>query len=263
MNNNTTITLPAYRETLAALDRAQAIEAEAIAATKSARNEYADNSSAARDFITKNHTAWNTDEEREAALRPFHAERDRLLKKIKEFEDRERAAAVNAELHRQNSRAAFIAEAKTATAATLEKYAGKRIGEKTREKINNELSTLFGCRAYFSSSMHYVTFCNSLFGSDYLEFRRNRAGDHYSQFTGTDGKLEKIDTAELYTYSHTTYTPNIEETAAELFTAAAAVAEATAALEKAKSAYNAIADGRFVHLYHDNTVFTTFFGRRL
>lgn len=85
-------------------------------------------------------------------------EAERLTNAISEAEEEESRANKIAAILNDNARAAFTAENLPAIIEVINKYTGKKIGEKTREKIRAEIETATGCGFWFASDFGSITF---------------------------------------------------------------------------------------------------------
>lgn len=85
-------------------------------------------------------------------------EAERLTNAISEAEAEESRAHKIAAILNDNARAAFTAENLPAIIEVINKYTGKKIGEKTREKIRAEIETATGCGFWFASDFRSITF---------------------------------------------------------------------------------------------------------
>lgn len=108
----------------------------------------------------------------------------------------------------------LIQETKPVLQKVFDKYIGKRIGEKTRQKIENEfkeygLSVYWHCIYYGSSSM--------IFSVDYIE-NNSLSYELYLQegIYDEDGKLEHLNFDDMCCYKVNEYVENIEERMEEL-----------------------------------------------
>lgn len=74
---------------------------------------------------------------------------ERSLPEIAEKSERAAMLRVTNKILRDNARWAFVDEIMPAIIATVEKYAGKAYGPKTKEAIKEEMKTRIGCAVYF------------------------------------------------------------------------------------------------------------------
>ena len=175
----------------------------------------------------------------------------------KEEKEEARAALENAEaalseykiyfaIIEENARAAWLSVNLPKICAVLNKYAGRKIGEKTTAKIRDELTAAIGCRAGLllarESYNRDNVFINAPYWSEWLELRR-----HYPNcdFRDADGKLIKLAPSDFTISAEFCANPNAKKR--EILTAHAALMDARAALESAISAYNMAAGRVFEH----------------
>lgn len=163
----------------------------------------------------------------------------------------DRAAAALA-IAAENVRAAWIAEYLPKICEVLNRYEGKKIGDKTKEKISDELYTATGCRVR-------VVFPE--YGSDYLSVYGEdifpRGLEIYRQYSPEDskardfrdegGKLKHFDPEQLCGCSFD-YIADPAAKLAELEKKLEAVKAARAALAAAIDEYNAASGSAFENL---------------
>ena len=151
----------------------------------------------------------------------------------------------------ENVRAAWIAEYLPKVCEVLNRYEGKKIGDKTKEKISDELYTATGCRVrvvFPEYGSDYI----SVYGDDFprgLEIYRqyspedNKARD----FRDGSGKLKHFDPEQLCGCSFD-YIADPAAKLAELEKKLEAVKAARAALAAAIDEYNAASGSAFENL---------------
>ena len=119
-------------------------------------------------------------------------EAERLTNAISEAEAEETRTNKIAAILNDNARAAFTAENLPAIIEVINKYTGKKIGEKTREKIRAEIETATGCGFWFASDFGSITFYDKTRGNWrayevtlYISYsKRDQLFDENGKFTG-------------------------------------------------------------------------------
>ena len=175
----------------------------------------------------------------------------------KEEKEEARAALENAEaalsdykiytaIIEENARAAWLSVNLPKICAVLNKYAGRKIGEKTRDKIGEELTAAIGCRAGVSLAHECYdrdhVYINAPYWSQWLELHKQYPAD---KFRDADGKLLKFAPDDFTLKADFCTNPNAKMR--EILAAHAALMDARAALESALSAYNMAAGRVFEH----------------
>ena len=205
------------------------------------------------------------------AARTYSDARDALHEAIKHGTDAEKAAAsdaaeaaakesehtaIIAAIATENARAAWAAEYLPKICDVLNKYEGKKIGDKTREKIYNAIfEATDSTRAsviFPEYGSDYIHINHSLFPHGLDIYRGYSADDPKPRdFRDESGKLKHFNPAALDGCKFD-YTADPEAKRAELGEKLAAIKAARAALEAAISDYNNTAGTAFERLWaHD------------
>lgn len=119
-----------YNEILKDIEKAQ----KAYKAAQEKENEITNKIYDAPDFITKKE------------IRKEHAD------ELKKIEQKRIDLNITIKMLRNNAKRALFVETVPVIIATLEKYKNKPYGEKTRDKISDEIKTATGCRCYIKNS---------------------------------------------------------------------------------------------------------------
>lgn len=203
-----------------------------------------------------------------AAARTYSDARDALHEAIKHGTDAEKAAAsdaaeaaakeseratIIAAITTENARAAWAAEYLPKICNVLNKYEGKKIGDKTREKIYNEIfeatDSTRACVIFPEYGSDYIHINHSLFPHGLDIYRGYSTDDPKPRdFRDESGKLKHFDPAALDGCKFD-YTADPEAKRAELVDKLAEIKAARAALEAAISDYNNAAGTAFESLY--------------
>lgn len=223
-------TIPTTAEAIAAMEKAEI-------AHKAAASEYSEARDTLHDAI-KN----GTDAEKAAA-------RDAAEKAATESDYTAIIAAITAE----NARAAWAAEYLPKICDVLNRYEGKKIGDKTREKIYDEIFAATDhtrARVIFPEyGSDYISISHSLFPHG-LDIYKGFSPDDPKprDFRDENGKLKHFNPAALDGCKFE-YTADPAAKIAELKNKLAAVKAAKAALESAISDYNNTTGTAFEGLY--------------
>lgn len=148
---------------------------------------------------------------------------------------------------RDNARRAYAADVLPAVLAILKKYDGKAYGEKTRDKMRDELKAAKSCafhisREYYRDELHLVpldekgyslTFCN------YSDFEFSTSWTDGSPRLLNDNKINgKITPDELRLQNCGEYVENVPERVKQIKSAYAAALAAESAARQAATEYN-------------------------
>lgn len=168
-----------------------------------------------------------------------------------------------------NARRAFFAEVMPGIIEVFSKYDGKAYGEKTREKIHNEIKTRFNCGCYISASYYSQTLniysLNSDGFTDWngIEIELNAAYDAEARETKNPLVNNKINLKNLEVMRLANcpeYVENIPARVAEIRAARNAAEEAWKQYEKAQAEYNKLTPSKMDHIYVTPPRLTWYFG---
>lgn len=188
---------------------------------------------------------------------------DRIADKEKAYADRQAAYAVNEEkamvrtiiLH--NAKCAFIAEYMQPILDIYNKYAGKRIGDKTREKIRdavNELLKDVQARAYIDVDGLSYYVLNTNWERLYFKYEN---GKKYT-FYDIDGRMNKLEMS-MFSDMEMTYIEDIEKYIVAKTKQAARIKELSIELENVRKEYtNNLCDGFSTLDYGKTNTYFTF-----
>lgn len=202
----------------------------------------------ARDAFYKEMTAVERLMARKAGAADF-LKRDAETKQAEEDErHRNEVARVKIAILSENAKRAFFAENIGKICEIWNKYAGKQHGEKTAEKIREELKTATGARVFIFR--HY----NETQINIYLQFQNGCAllppsetelNAYIKGSTPTDdgNKIKHIDGSAARLYYCDEYVEDVDGHTAAFFTAREALKEAEKKATEARSAYNSLTRG--------------------
>lgn len=147
---------------------------------------------------------------------------------------------------RHNAKVALFNEVVPVALKILEKYKGKPYGEKTRQKICDEVKAATGCRFYLAGNKISI----------YGDTDDITCGTNYETSFLIDNKIQIIDFAEIgLWYEKNEYVEDIPKRIAELKAAYTAAYEIQNELEKACSKYNTLAVGDISGICYDRRIY--------
>jgi hypothetical protein len=161
---------------------------------------------------------------------------------------------ITIKLLKNNARVALFNELKPVIAESFNKYAGKPYGEKTRDKISDEIKTRTGCRCYI-----YAEYLNSqrieiYTGNNDYNITLGYPGNSDLKFLN-DNKIQEIapDQLQIY-YIKRDYFDNIPATIKEMKKAYKKAVEKQKELEILCSAFNVYAVNGIEPIYKDKYI---------
>lgn len=161
---------------------------------------------------------------------------------------------------KNNAKIALFNEVLPVALEVLAKYSGKPYGEKTRQKISDEIKEKTNCRFYIGSrygSDSFEVYPVDTFGNDYNISCGTDYTDGSKKPLLIDNKIQLVtfDEIGLY-YIAREYVADIPQRVEAI---KAAHAEAVAKQEELKAAcsrFNALAVGDINHIYYDKHIYT-------
>lgn len=161
---------------------------------------------------------------------------------------------ITIKLLKNNARVALFNELKPVIAESFNKYAGKPYGEKTRDKISDEIKTRTGCRCYI-----YAEYLNSqrieiYTGNNDYNITLGYPGNSDLKFLN-DNKIQEIapDQLQIY-YIKRDYFDNIPATIKEMKKAYKKAVEKQKELEILCGAFNVYAVDGIEPIYKDKYI---------
>lgn len=160
---------------------------------------------------------------------------------------------------KSNARVALFHEVLPVALEILAKYRGKPYGEKTRQKISDEVFARTNCSFYIGSrygSHSFEVYPRDVFGNDY----NISCGTEYTNGNKkpllVDNKIQLVtfDEIELY-YISREYVENVPQRVEELKAIYEEAVAKQKELEAICSRYNTLAVGDLVHIYHDQRIY--------
>ena len=161
---------------------------------------------------------------------------------------------------KNNAKIALFNEVLPVALEILAKYSGKPYGEKTRQKISDEVKAATNCRFYIGSSYgshSFEVYPADGFGNDY----NISCGTEYTNGNKkpllVDNKIQLVSFEEIALYYISR--DYVEDIPQRVEAIKAAHAEAVAKQEELKAAcsrFNALAVGDISHIYYDKHIYT-------
>ena len=160
---------------------------------------------------------------------------------------------------RNNAKVALFNEVLPVALNILSKYAGKPYGDKTREKISNEIKEKTSCRFYISSrwdSHSYEIYPVDVFGNDYNISCGTEYTDGSRKQLLIDNKIQLVTFEEIALYYISReYVENIPGRVEELKRLYAEAVAKQKELETICNNYNGLAVGDIEHIYSDRRIY--------
>lgn len=161
---------------------------------------------------------------------------------------------------KSNARIALFNEVLPIALEILAKYAGKPYGEKTKQKISDEVKAAANCRFYINAlwdSYSYDIYPVDGSGNDYNITCGTKYTDGSRRHLLVDNKIQPVsfDEIELY-YISREYVADLPQRVADLKAAYADVLEKQEEVEAAYNRFNTLAVSDIKHIYSDKHIYT-------
>lgn len=106
---------------------------------------------------------------------------------------------ITIKLLKNNARVALFHEITPVIAEVLSKYGGKPYGEKTRDKISEEINSRTGCRCYITAEYYHSQQLNIYTGSNDFNISIGYPGNSELKFL-IDNKIQAVEPEQLQLY---------------------------------------------------------------
>ena len=147
--------------------------------------------------------------ERHEYMMEHKAEKEESLAKVAVLEDKTETLKLTLPILKNNLKQVLFAEVTPIILETLQKYKGKPLGEKTREKIRNELLEKTGCSVYISNSKIDV-YARSTNGHSECDFTiYTKYIDGVERKFLIDNKVQSVTMEEIELYGKYDYVEDI------------------------------------------------------
>lgn len=191
----------------------------------------------------------------------IHAEPDLLAKLAKkkasendltQCVERARDLKISVALLKNNAKLALFAEVMPVALEVLAKYKGKPYGEKTREKISEEVKARTGCRFYIYTryrEAEYSIYPADVYSNDYNITVGAKYDNGNQKALLTDNRIQLVNMDDLQIfYINKQYVEDIPATVQKIREAYDAARAAQEALETACSEFNKLSVDGLPHL---------------
>lgn len=160
---------------------------------------------------------------------------------------------------KNNAKIALFNEVLPVALEVLKKYSGKPYGDKTRQKISDEVQQKTNCRFYIGSrwgSHSFEIYPVDGFGNDYNISCGTEYTDGNKKPLLIDNKIQLVafDEIALY-YIAREYVENVPKRVEELKAIYKEAVAKQKELEMVCSRYNSLAVGDLAHIYHDKRIY--------
>ena len=192
-------------------------------------------------------------------LRERHEARKVVENDMLKASEEKKNLQITLKILKSNAKIALFNEVLPVALEVLKKYSGKPYGEKTKQKISDEVKAATNCRFYINSSWNsysYDIYPVDGFGNDYNITCGTEYTDGSRKPLVVDNKIQVVtfDEIKLY-YISREYVENVPERVEAI---KAAYAEAVAKQEELQAAcdrFNALAVGDIKHLCYDKHIY--------
>lgn len=182
-----------------------------------------------------------------------------LEKEMNENSENIKNLKITMEILKNNAKVALFNDVLPVALEILKKYNGKPYGEKTREKIAEEVKAATNCRFYISSrwgSHSFDVYPANSFGNDYNISCGTEYKDGNKKPLLIDNKIQFVTFEEIELYYITReYVEDIPGRVEELKAVYIEAVEKQKELEAICSRYNSLAVGDLAHIHHDKRIY--------
>nr|DAI42754.1 MAG TPA: hypothetical protein [Caudoviricetes sp.] len=192
-------------------------------------------------------------------LRERHEARKAVENEMLENSERKKDLTLTRKILTNNAKIALFNEVLPVALEILKKYSGKPYGEKTREKIAEEIKAATNCRFYIGSrydSHYFDVYPVDVFGNDYNIScgTKYTSGDRKPLLINNKIQLVTFDEIELY-YISCVYVENIAHRIKELKAVYKEAVAKQKELEHICSRFNALVVGDIPYIYSNKTLY--------
>lgn len=192
-------------------------------------------------------------------LRERHQARKAVEGEIVENQQHKKDLELTRKILKNNAKVALFNDVLPEALEILKKYSGKPYGEKTQEKIAEEVKVATNCRFYIDSrygSQSFEVYPGDAFGNDYNISCGTKYTDGNRKPLLIDNKIQLItfDEIELY-YISPDYVEDIPHRVEELKQLYKEAVTKQKELETICSCFNTLAVGDIPHIYKDKNIY--------
>lgn len=192
-------------------------------------------------------------------LRERHEARKAVENEMLENNEHKKDLVLTRKILTNNAKIALFNEVLPVALEILKKYSGKPYGEKTREKIAEEIKAATNCRFYINSrydSHYFDVYPVDVFGNDYnISCGTKYAnGDKKPLLVNNKIQLVAFDDLELY-YISNEYVEDVPRRVKELKAVYKEAVAKQKELEHICNRFNALAVGDIPYIYSNKTLY--------
>lgn len=192
-------------------------------------------------------------------IREHHEARKAVEGEIMENSEHKKDLQITIKILKNNAKVALFNDVLPVALEILKKYSGKPYGEKTREKISDEVKAATNCRFYIGSrygSHSFEIYPVNAFGNDYNISCGTEYANGNKKPLLIDNKIQLVtfDEIELY-YISREYVEDIPHRVEELKTIYAEAVAKQKELDAICSKYNSLAVGDIQSIYKDEPIY--------
>lgn len=164
-----------------------------------------------------------------------------------------------------NARYVLAKDVLPVIAETISKYAGKRLGPKTKEKIVAEVKTLTNCSFWFDYDCHGNACSLHFYKLDSDGFRRGNTCDFIANFTdysnrafAVDNVIQAFDEKDLFVSGLNEYIEDVKARVCEIISTYNKIVVLNNELDEAIKIYNALSVDNISNLYNKNHFYSIY-----
>lgn len=192
-------------------------------------------------------------------LRERHEARKAAENDMMKASEEKKNLQITIKILKNNAKIALFNEVLPVALEVLAKYSGKPYGEKTRQKISDEIKEKTNCRFYIGSrygSDSFEVYPVDTFGNDYNISCGTDYTDGSKKPLLIDNKIQLVTFEEIALYYISReYVENVPQRVEELKAIYKEAVAKQKELESICSRYNSLAVGDLSHIYHDKRIY--------
>lgn len=200
-----------------------------------------------------------TDEEKQKIKAAQEAHNERII----EVSEEQQLIKIENRILHDNARRALFAEVVPAALEIWNKYAGKKYGPKTEEKIENEIQAETGCRVYATRkeygtgtelhiSFPYPSVYNYFSYGDFSITPKWENGSEKQPLLSEDNKILPVDAESLRLWDCREYRENVREVSRDIVGTWKAVKDKYDSFYRAVQDFNALIPGKMPNVDYSN-----------
>lgn len=192
-------------------------------------------------------------------LRERHEARKAVESEMNENSQHKKDLELTRKILKNNAKIALFNDVLPVALEILKKYSGKPYGEKTREKISEEVKAATNCRFYIGSrwsSQSFEVYPVDAFGNDYNISCGTEYTDGNKKPLLIDNKIQLVTFEEIALYYISrVYVEDIPQRVEELKAIYKEAVAKQKELEAVCSRFNSLAVGDIPHIYKDKNIY--------